>query len=654
MPRSKSKTTAAEEVLRLQEEMRKKDEQIAGLLLKEKRAAEKQKSVHKIPRPSGQAGRASGYNLREEMGLAEDGERYNRIFRIVKDNTHQFLAVKDTISKQNKVQVEAALSQIAKTAPYFARFEGYWPARDMITTYLLNMQTRRNKDLRMEREADLNDHNAKTPSRKSKLTADDGSTDESDVPTRKHVVKRPTKRRVDLCIHSEDENADDEPPVKPHKKKRKTYAAMDSDNITDYEPPAKARAAMNSDEENFEPAPTTGNNKRSGRAPAGVPAAKKIKLNLTPKTVLKNEPELRWNDLPYTCIRCPEILPVDPNARILSMFVQREKLLGEVGSAGPGVALLELQICAAITEEKDRQRHQKLGEKNGWPQTIDFGALGDRVYDLREQLADMLLDPNVLQESAAWKNFVKSIDYNLFYFCRSRSKAEFIYAVYASRCGYYGPKGAEIIKSMLMEMFMNNIDNVENTLFATLNELVILNEDSFDRYDETSNLLDIEDFTSFVLLPFMASHLIAQDKSVKFEDAVDICDESSTFGEIFHALTSNGKDIPVGEEEPQKLKAEKKSQVTLLSFEAVAHDKLPSPKTKPKKSPAEEQPNSKSKKAGGVISLNDFEEPGEKTKKDKKPKPPVKPKPKENKIVAPRPKPNPIKSSYGTRSKTRN
>ncbi|KAJ7038614.1 hypothetical protein C8F04DRAFT_1255899 [Mycena alexandri] len=590
MPRSKSKTTAAEEVLRLQEEMRKKMSKLKSV---------QRKSKSQDVRPSGQAGRASGYNLREEMGLAEDGERYNRLFRIVKDNTHQFRAVKDTISKQNKVQVEAALSQIAKTAPYFARFEGYWPARDMITTYLLNMQTRRNKDLRMEREADLHDHNAKTPSRKSKLTADDGSTDELDVPTRKRVVKRPTKHRVDLCIHSENENADDEPPVKPHKKKRKTYAAMDSDNITDYEPPAKAGiAAMNSDEENFEPAPTTGKNKRSGGAPAGVPAAKKIKLNLTPKTVLKNEPELRWNDLPYNCIRCPEILPVDADARILSMFVQREKPLGEVGSAGPGVALLELQICAAITEEKDRQWHQKLGEKNGWPRTIDFGVLGDRVYDLREQLADMFLDPNVLQESAAWKNFVKM----------------------------YGPKGAEIIKSMLMEMFMNDIDNLENTLFATLNELVILNEDSFDRYDETSNLLDIEDFTSFVLLPFMASHLIAQDKSVKFEDSVDICDESSTFGEIFHALTSNGKDIPVGEEEPQKLKAEKKSQ----------------------------QSNSKSKKAGGVISLDDFEEPGEKTKKDKKPKPPVKPKPQENKTVAPRPKPNPIKSSYGTRSKTRN
>jgi hypothetical protein len=36
-----------------------------------------------IPRPKGQAGRLSGYNLQMEMGLDADSERYNRL--VVRD-----------------------------------------------------------------------------------------------------------------------------------------------------------------------------------------------------------------------------------------------------------------------------------------------------------------------------------------------------------------------------------------------------------------------------------------------------------------------------------------------------------------------------------------------------------------------------------------
>jgi hypothetical protein len=43
--------------------------------------------------------------------------------------------------------------QISETAPYFKKFEGLWPIHDMVAGYLLNMQTRRNRDLRDEKKA---------------------------------------------------------------------------------------------------------------------------------------------------------------------------------------------------------------------------------------------------------------------------------------------------------------------------------------------------------------------------------------------------------------------------------------------------------------------------------------------------------------------
>ncbi|KAJ7017036.1 hypothetical protein C8F04DRAFT_1267404 [Mycena alexandri] len=625
-PPSRSRTTAAEEILRLREENKKKDEQIADLLLKGERAAVKRKPLRKIPRPDGQAGRSSGYNLQTEMGLADNGDRYHRLFRMVKDHTHQFLAVKDTISKQSKVQVDAALAQIAKAAPYFARFEGYWPARDMITSYLLNMQTRRNKDLQLEAEASLQDRNtAKAASRRSNRAVSDGNNNNTDDPVPKRDLKRSIKRRANFIIHSDDADSEEEFETKSRKNKRKERTPTCSeDENSDNEPPTKVKrttaapvgsadeiksrkrkrkqdASVYSEKEHSADELETKPSMRKPKQDAHVELPAEKKMKLTHPESAERQSELKWRDLPFNCIRCPEILPLDPDPRILAMFNKRERLVGE---GGPGVPLLELQICTAITQEKERQRHLNLGEQNGWPREIDLENLPDRILEFKEEVADMLTDPVFLEESAAWKKFIKGIDYKLFHFCRSDCKDGFIYAAYARRCGYYGPKGADIINSTLMdEMFAKNIDDVCNTLCETLNDIVIASGAFFDSYDPTSNLLEIEDFTSFILAPFVAALLIAQDKNVEFEEAVDICDNSCDFGDIFQA-----EEEFKWHEEAQNVKVEKKIK----------------------------------------------SEPREKTKKEPKAKPAAKPKQHDKKQTVMRPKSNAVQSSYGTRSKARN
>ncbi|KAJ6564765.1 hypothetical protein B0H19DRAFT_1141946 [Mycena capillaripes] len=151
-PGSRAQKGAAEELHRLREEFKKKEATISRLE-REKEAVLTVSKKKLIPRPKGQAGRSSGYVLKDMMEL-EDDERYNRLYRIVKDQANQHLEVGKTISGQNKKRLDATLVLIVKVAPFFARFEGFWPAHDMITGYLLNAQTRRRRDLRLEKEAE--------------------------------------------------------------------------------------------------------------------------------------------------------------------------------------------------------------------------------------------------------------------------------------------------------------------------------------------------------------------------------------------------------------------------------------------------------------------------------------------------------------------
>lgn len=144
--------------------------------------------------------------------------------RIVKDIVHQRLQVAKTISQQDKTRLEATIiyvsglvssprrdeldsHKIGKLAPYFAQFEGFWPIHDIIRTYLLNMQTRRRKDLDLEQKWTTGES----------VEGDDAEDDEDmdfemddedlDEETPAHLSKKP---RVSFRIESDNDDDDDE------------------------------------------------------------------------------------------------------------------------------------------------------------------------------------------------------------------------------------------------------------------------------------------------------------------------------------------------------------------------------------------------------------------------------------------------------------
>ncbi|KAJ7809802.1 hypothetical protein B0H14DRAFT_3481194 [Mycena olivaceomarginata] len=229
---SKAALSSTQEMHRMREKIRKQDAQIADL--KRERDAAKAANAKQreklIPRPKGQAGRSTGYNLQAEMGL--DGNklsktRYNRLIRIVKDNTHQHLSVQKTLSKQDPKKLEQTIALIATIAPFFARFEGFWPVHDIIGTYLINMQNRRRRDLKKEREADERDARGDVN--------EDGSSDDDDenleeddsdeeaqppsTPKPKAKRKRPVaKKRIDSDSDVADADEDTFPNEQDDKK----------------------------------------------------------------------------------------------------------------------------------------------------------------------------------------------------------------------------------------------------------------------------------------------------------------------------------------------------------------------------------------------------------------------------------------------------
>ncbi|KAJ7722416.1 hypothetical protein B0H16DRAFT_1473398 [Mycena metata] len=149
-----AKHSNMEKMHEMNEELRKQKQTIEKLKSQIARTQTLQRSKHLIPRPKGQAGRTSGYSLQMEMGLEDDTPQYNQLYRMVKDQVHEYLPVSKTISQQEKLRLEHAIVQIGKVAPYFEQFEGHWPAHDMIAGYLLNMKGRRERDAKLEKLAE--------------------------------------------------------------------------------------------------------------------------------------------------------------------------------------------------------------------------------------------------------------------------------------------------------------------------------------------------------------------------------------------------------------------------------------------------------------------------------------------------------------------
>ncbi|KAJ7707286.1 hypothetical protein B0H16DRAFT_1746507 [Mycena metata] len=502
--------------------------------------------------------------------------------RMVKDQVHEYLPVSKTISQQEKLRVEHTIVQIGKVAPYFERFEGHWPAHDMIAGYSLNMKGRRERDAKLEKLAEsggaVDD---------SEQEYEDESEVEDDMSRNKESKPKlkPTELEEDDEVEGEGEPEPEESPkrkkMKPNPKPKPQKP--DHDNLFDSEDESPP-------------------NKGKSKALVAPP----------PKPSCHPSPRFDWSDVPSYCYNCDEEIPPTPNTHLLTLFRRCDTLIDKVGPQGKGVAHLELTICAAITQEKSIGPLTQRAVDNQWLTEPDFSALPARIRKFSTKLYQMMEDPSVLQDFAVWRNFRLNIGGGIFRFSKAVSKADFIYATLGKRCGYYGPKGESVINACLITMLSKHEDALAYALFDTLHDIVLANPRQFDAYDESSNLLLLEDFIFYILTPFAANLLIAEDLKIDVVDADDVRTTSNDYGEALHPDDQEiDEERPPSPKVPKVIKTEKRARFVVKDADKVPEKSPKPPQSTFKSGSAKPAVKSNEVKGNGgkrAFSLTDFEE----------------------------------------------
>ncbi|KAF8166328.1 hypothetical protein K438DRAFT_1775212 [Mycena galopus ATCC 62051] len=265
---------------------------------------------------------------------------------------------------------------------------------------------------------------------------------------------------------------------------------------------------------------------------------------------------------------------------------------------------------------------------------IDYALLVKCTQRLCPYLISMIKDESVLVNSDIWSTFLESIDYKIFEFGAADSVLGYTHALFARRAGYYGPKGQFVLNS-------------------TINRL--------------------QDFVSFILVPFTATLLIAEDLDLDLEDAAKIRSASNEYGDVLQP--DNGDDDIIKRLHEDNIEAMKDC------FEGPTHAEVDEDNNKQKSVKAtglslkdfkfeDEKPDKgapalvssttirslcrflcrkshKKFKAKAALTVDDFGEPDPVAKKTAK-------KTKEKKTTAPKHgKKNTVQSSYGTRAKSK-
>ncbi|KAJ6506580.1 hypothetical protein C8R45DRAFT_509058 [Mycena sanguinolenta] len=98
-------------------------------------------------------------------------------------------------------------------------------------------------------------------------------------------------------------------------------------------------------------------------------------------------------------------------------------------------------------------------------------------------------------------------------------------------CASYGPKGHAVLVSIIEESLEQSIDpeQIYQTI-ATLKD----KPEPWDQEDTTFSLPSTPQFIYYVLAPFAATVLIAEDLDVDFDVALTIMQQSSDFGDLFN------------------------------------------------------------------------------------------------------------------------
>ncbi|KAJ7786983.1 hypothetical protein B0H14DRAFT_3582301 [Mycena olivaceomarginata] len=514
MPVAKTKLNAAEQLHQLQDAFNRQKEEIEALKKAAAEAARKNTKTsckqNLIPKPKGQAGK--NFTIQDEMRLRHNAEQYNRLYRIVKDYTHEYLSVHKTISQQNRMQLDEAIAIIGKEFKYFGKFEGFWPVHYAA----------------LEKKAEASNRAGATITELEAATVDSDEDEEYlDTNNAEPLTPKPnpprSKRPKPLRVDSDDE----EVTAVPKKKKRTTN--NDDEPTTDIERKTKKKAksnrALTSDDEDAAAEPQPRGKKTNHKTADSDD--EDIAADPEPQRKRKkNKPaDSDYEDAAKE--------PEPKSKRKANAEVVDEPAPKKAGGLfAPGVYFFDQQICAAIRQEEHKDQYHELGRKQNWPENINFFSAYKRVLHMRDYLTAMITDKTYLETSDAWNSFISDINHKIFAFSKSNSPLDYSFALLGCRCGYYGPTGAYIINSTITRVLANDEQKLGYALYRTLDNIITENYEHFDDYDPDCELISLREFIYFVLTPYAATLLISDDLDLNMEAAANICHQSNIFGDV--------------------------------------------------------------------------------------------------------------------------
>ncbi|KAJ7688113.1 hypothetical protein B0H17DRAFT_1135768 [Mycena rosella] len=286
---------------------------------------------------------------------------------------------------------------------------------------------------------------------------------------------------------------------------------------------------------------------------SGSPVSKKLKLNsntneakpklsrpdrkatqiksFTPHRTPPPSNKSSADDLPSACPGpyCTQAVPAEPGPELIQLFKKKQELIAKEGKNAPGCFELTRQICRSIAVSNRRSNLLNIAEEKSWPLKLDFGEISDRVFALRDHIIDLASDSDELAVCPVWLTFLGNIKYKMYAFAKAPVDSFSAAAERSKRCGYFGPEGQGLIASVVDNITGESLHR--DQIFQTVASLIDT-PDHWDKPGKHAELISASSFIDHILVPYVATCLIADDLEISFEMALVVKSESSDFGRV--------------------------------------------------------------------------------------------------------------------------
>ncbi|KAK6997038.1 hypothetical protein R3P38DRAFT_3626937, partial [Favolaschia claudopus] len=238
--------------------------------------------------------------------------------------------------------------------------------------------------------------------------------------------------------------------------------------------------------------------------------------------------------LPVVCPapHCNDPLPQKPSEELLSLLVQHHNLLSAKGLI-VGANDLTRKICYLVRSDLKLRNLLEDAHNNGWPNLIDLDDLRTRISTtaVQNDICSIVTNAHTLSKCPLWTRFLQLIGYKVYAWARSDIGGFSPQLDQAARCGYFGPQGKAVIVSALDQFLWKTVHEQQISMTVTALQNY---PQPWDSPRPECHLIPEAHFVHYLLAPFVAAILIAEDMGVDFENAIQIMDDSSDYGDVIN------------------------------------------------------------------------------------------------------------------------